>query len=80
MCAAIAFSGAACSSSLETSSESTPRTAPLKQDGGRSYEFEQDDYDAADEASPQVEDYCADAVSEAQRLGCESHVRPEDVP
>ena len=70
----------ACSSDFGSSSDPTPRTAPLKKDGSRSGEFEQDDYDAADEASPEVKDYCADAVSEAQRLGCESHVQSEDIP
>ena len=30
--------------------------------------------------SDAVKDYCADAVSEAQRLGCESHVEDQDLP
>jgi len=53
---------------------------PEKLDGTPSQEFEQEDLDAADGASDAVEDYCADAVSEAQRLGCESHVTEEDIP
>lgn len=47
---------------------------PTRLDGTPSYEFEQDDLDAAAGASDAVKDYCAGAVSEAQRLGCESHV------
>ena len=53
---------------------------PERLDGSSSYEFEQDDLDRAAEASDAVKDYCAGAVSEAQRLGCESHVTDEDLP
>jgi hypothetical protein len=53
---------------------------PEKIDGSPSYEFEQDDLDAAEGASDAVKDYCADAVSEAQRLGCESHVTEDEIP
>ena len=53
---------------------------PEKLDGTESYEFEQEDLDAAAGASDAVKEYCADAVSEAQRLGCESHVTEEDLP
>lgn len=53
---------------------------PEKLDGSSSYEFERDDLDAAEEASDAVKDYCAEAASEAQRLGCESHVTDEDIP
>ena len=52
---------------------------PEKKDGTPSYEFEQDDLDAAAGASDAVKEYCAGAVSEAQRLGCESPVT-EDEP
>jgi hypothetical protein len=38
---------------------------PERIDGTPSHEFEQD---------------CADAVSEAQRVGCESHVTEDDIP
>lgn len=51
-----------------------------KKDGTQSQEFEQDDLDRADEASDAVKDYCAGAVSEAQRVGCESHVTEDDLP
>ena len=44
------------------------------------YEFEQEDLDAAEGASDAVKEYCADAVSEAQRLGCESHVTEDEIP
>jgi hypothetical protein len=53
---------------------------PEKIDGTPSYEFEQDDLDRAEEASDAVKEYCADAVSEAQRLGCESHVTEDEIP
>ncbi|MGH2959049.1 MAG: hypothetical protein ACRDKE_05550 [Solirubrobacterales bacterium] len=62
-------------------SDQTPiENGPLKQDGTRSSEFEQDDLDRADEASDAVKDYCSGAVSEAQRIGCESHVSESDIP
>ena len=53
---------------------------PEKVDGTPSHEFEQDDLDRAEGASDAVKDYCADAVSEAQRLGCESHVTEDEIP
>jgi hypothetical protein len=59
---------------------STVDSTPEKLDGTPSYEFEQDDIDAAEGASDAVKEYCADAVSEAQRVGCESHVTDEDLP
>lgn len=55
-------------------------STPEKLDGTESHEFEQDDLDAAAGASDAVKDYCADAVSEAQRLGCEAHVTESDLP
>lgn len=53
---------------------------PEKIDGTPSDEFEQDDIDAANNASDAVKGYCADAVSEAQRIGCESHVTEDEIP
>ena len=53
---------------------------PEKIDGTSSQEFEQGDLDAAEGASDAVKDYCADAVSEAQRLGCEAHVTEDEIP
>ncbi|MDP9294791.1 MAG: hypothetical protein M3O90_10285 [Actinomycetota bacterium] len=70
----IAFAG--CGAGGGTGVDSTPK----KLDGTESHEFEQDDLDAAAGASDAVKDYCADAVSEAQRLGCESHVTEDDIP
>ena len=55
-------------------------STPEKLDGTPSYEFEQDDLDAAAGASDAVKDYCSGAVSEAQRLGCESHVTDDELP
>lgn len=53
---------------------------PERLDGSSSYEFEQDDLDRAASASDAVEEYCSGAVSEAQRLGCLSHVDESDIP
>lgn len=55
-------------------------STPTKVDGTESHEFEQDDLDAAAAASDAVKAYCADATSEAQRLGCESHVTDAEIP
>ena len=44
--------------------------AQARRDGA--HEFEHDDIDRAPAASEVVKEYCADAISEAQRLGCES--------
>lgn len=55
-------------------------STPEKLDGTESHEFEREDLDQADKASPAVKAYCADSVSEAQRLGCESHVTDADLP
>jgi hypothetical protein len=53
---------------------------PEKADGTPSYEFEQDDIARAQNASEALQDYCAGAVSEAQRVGCESHVTEDEIP
>jgi hypothetical protein len=55
-------------------------STPQKVDGTESHEFEQEDLDAAAGASDSVKEYCAGAVSEAQRLGCESHVTDDEIP
>jgi hypothetical protein len=38
-----------------------------------------DDLDAAEGAGDAVKEYCPDAASEAQRLGCESHVTEDEI-
>jgi hypothetical protein len=53
---------------------------PEKLDGTGSFEFERDDLDRAAGASDRVKEYCAGAASEAQRVGCESHVTEADIP
>lgn len=53
---------------------------PERLDGSSSQEFEQDDIDRANGASEAVQDYCSGAVSEAQRVGCESHVTEDYLP
>jgi hypothetical protein len=74
----VALTVGGCGSSAGSGSELDP--TPKKIDGSSSYEFEQDDLDAAEGASDAVKEYCADAVSEAQRLGCESHVTEDEIP
>jgi len=71
--AAIAL--AACGGSADGGLDPTPE----RLDGSSSYEFEQDDLERAEDASDAVKEYCADAVSEAQRIGCESHVTDEEL-
>jgi hypothetical protein len=61
-------------------SGSTSDPTPEKLNGPPSYEFEQEDLEAAEGASDAVKEYCAGAVSEAQRLGCESHVTENEIP
>ena len=73
---AIVFAFAGCGGDDSDAIDSTPQ----KLDGTESHEFEQDDIDRAGRASDAVKAYCADAVSEAQRLGCESHVTDDEVP
>jgi hypothetical protein len=70
------IAGALASCGGEPAQDSTPE----RLDGTSSYEFEQDDLDRAAGASDAVKEYCAGAVSEAQRLGCESHVTDEELP
>lgn len=43
-------------------------------------DFEKDDIDRANEASDKGREYCAGAVSEAQRVGCESQVTEDEIP
>lgn len=62
------------------SGPSTINPTPVKKNGELSYEFEPDDIDRAEEAPPSVRAYCAGAVSEAQEVGCLSHVEPSEVP
>lgn len=72
----VAIALAGCGETSERALDPTPE----KLDGTPSYEFEQDDLNRAEGASDAVKDYCAAAVSEAQRLGCESHVTEDDIP
>lgn len=55
-------------------------STPEKLDGSSSYEFEPDDIKRAESASPAVQEYCEGAVSEAQEVGCLSHVDESDIP
>jgi hypothetical protein len=76
MLMAVALAGCGSGSGGGSELDATPE----KMDGSPSYEFEQEDLDAAEGASDAVKEYCADAVSEAQRLGCESHVTEDEIP
>ncbi len=53
---------------------------PENLDGSPSKEIEAQDIERAEGASQAVIDYCSGAVSEAQRVGCESHVTEDDIP
>lgn len=53
---------------------------PEDKNGIPSHEFEQSDIDRANNASEAVKAYCAGAVSEAQYVGCLSHVDESDIP
>ena len=53
---------------------------PEKLDGSSSQEFEADDIERAESASEAVQDYCGDIESEAQRIGCLSHVDESEIP
>jgi predicted small secreted protein len=55
-------------------------STPIKQTGESSYEFEPDDIEQAEEAPSAVREYCEGAVSEAQEVGCLSHVEESEVP
>jgi hypothetical protein len=62
------------------SSGSSIDSTPEKMDGSSSYEFEAEDIERAESASPEVQEYCAGASSEAQEVGCLSHVEANDIP
>lgn len=53
---------------------------PEALDGTPSQAFDPEDIERANDASPAVQAYCAEAVSEAQRVGCLSHVDESDLP
>ena len=53
---------------------------PENKNGVPSHAFEQGDIDRANNASEAVKAYCAGAVSEAQYVGCLSHVNESDIP
>jgi hypothetical protein len=52
---------------------------PERLDGSSSREFESSDIARAEAASQAVRDYCAGAVSEAQEVGCLSHVDESEI-
>ena len=54
-------------------------STPERQDGSPSGEFEPEDIDRAENADGLVEEYCDGAESEAQKVGCLSHVTVEEV-
>lgn len=53
---------------------------PEDKNGVPSHAFEQEDIDRANHASAAVKAYCSGAVSEAQYVGCLSHVSESDLP
>jgi hypothetical protein len=76
----IAVGLAACGDEYGGGSGTEIDPTPEKLDGSSSQEFESDDIERAENASPEVEAYCDGAVSEAQRVGCLSHVEESDIP
>ena len=69
---------AGCGESSSTGGAGVDPT-PQRLDGSQSQEFEPDDLEAAVDAGRLVELYCDGIPSEAQRLGCLSHVTPDQV-
>jgi hypothetical protein len=55
-------------------------STPLKENGEPSREFEEEDIERAEAAPQSVREYCEGAVSEAQEVGCLSHVEASEVP
>lgn len=55
-------------------------STPENINGIPSHEFEPADIRRAQQASPEVRAYCSGAVSEAQYVGCLSHVDESDIP
>lgn len=53
---------------------------PEKLDGSESREFEPADIERANDASDAIREYCSGALSEAQEVGCLSHVEESDLP
>lgn len=70
----------ACGDTSTSEGPDSLNSTPLKKDGERSYEFEPDDIERAERAPPAVREYCEGAVSEAQEIGCLSHVDESDLP
>jgi hypothetical protein len=68
--------------SFQGPADETPaiNPTPEKKDGEPSHEFEPSDIERAEEAEQSVREYCEGAVSEAQEVGCLSHVQPNEVP
>ncbi len=71
VCTALAVAPVGCGSSIDPE--------PENQSGAESQEFEHDDLEAAESASRLVEIYCDGGVSEAQVVGCLSHVTDDVV-
>jgi hypothetical protein len=53
---------------------------PARLDGSESHEFESQDIGRARSASDEVKEYCSGAVSEAQEVGCLSHLDEGEIP
>lgn len=70
----------ACGSTSTSEGSGSLNPTPQKKNGERSYEFETDDIERAERAPPAVREYCEGAVSEAQEIGCLSHVAESDLP
>ena len=78
--AATTIGSGGCADGKRTGQPQSLDPTPTKLDGTESQEFEADDISRAEGASQAVRDYCAGAVSEAQEVGCLSHVDEGDIP
>ena len=77
--AALVLAGCAEESSESDNNQGVDPT-PERLDGSSSREFEDEDIERANNASQAVQDYCGGIESEAQRVGCLSHVDESDIP
>lgn len=77
---ALALVFAGCASSGTDESKAGVDPTPERLDGSSSQEFEPADIERANNASEAVQEYCGGIESEAQRLGCLSHVDESEIP
>ena len=80
MRAIVALGIAGCNYGTGSDKQGDIDRTPKRLDGSSSQEFESGDIERAEGASDAVAEYCSGAVSEAQEVGCLSHVDESDIP